>query len=136
MADIEDLEYDLNLKKRRLRNALKSKTELMRLRYEKCMNSKVYREPLQSLNERYLVLDKYIKIIEDSGLKKLKECKFIISKNVSKLDALSPLKTLSRGYSIVTLRKNNNIVKSADEVKSGDELEIQVQDGKINAIVN
>ena len=136
MADIEDLEYDLNLKKRRLKNALKSKTELMRLRYEKCTNSKVYREPLQSLNERYLVLDKYIKIIEDSGLKKLKECKFIISKNVSKLDALSPLKTLSRGYSIVTLRKNNNIVKSADEVKSGDELEIQVQDGKINAIVN
>ena len=136
VADIEDIEYDLSLKKRRLKNALKSKTELMKLRFEKCMNSRVYKEPLQKINERAMILDKYIKIIEDSGLKKIKDCKFVMSKNVSKLDALSPLKTLTRGYSIATLKEKNKIVKSIKDVKSGDKLEIRVEDGNIDAVVN
>ena len=59
VCDIEDLKYDLSLKRRRLKNALKSKTELMRLRFEKCMTSRVYKEPLRKINDGYLLVDKY-----------------------------------------------------------------------------
>ena len=52
VTDIEDLLYNLNLYNRRLKMALKRKTEIMRLRYEKCMNSSVYKEPLQKINEK------------------------------------------------------------------------------------
>ena len=136
VADVTDLKYDLVLKERRLKNALKSKTQVMRLRYEKCMNSRVYQNPLQKVNDGYLLVDKYFKILENSGIKKLKDCKLVMAKTIGKLDALSPLKTLSRGYSISSLKESQKIVKSVKDVKSGDMLEIRVEDGKFDAIVN
>ena len=118
VCDVEDLKYDLILKKKRLRDLLKSKTEIMRLRYEKLINSRVYKEPLQKINEKSLILDKYLKSLENSSLKKLKDCKIDITKNIAKLDALSPLKTLSRGYSITLLKNENKTIKSSKDVKS------------------
>ena len=49
--------------------------------------------------------------------------------NISKLDSLSPLKVMSRGYSLVT--KENEIIKSINEIKKDDELELKLVDGKI-----
>ncbi len=49
------------------------------------------------------------------------------------LDAMSPLKVLSRGYSIA--RGPNGVVKSVRDVRSGDRLEIRVADGEIGCIV-
>lgn len=51
----------------------------------------------------------------------------------SKLDALSPLKTLSRGYSVVY--RDDKIVKSSNDVQINDELEIKTFDGSINCKV-
>lgn len=48
---------------------------------------------------------------------------------ISCLDSLSPLKVLSRGYSIT--EKLGNIVKTADDVESGDKITIHIADGKI-----
>lgn len=136
VTDISDLKYTLNLYERRLKMSLKRKTELMRLRFEKCMNSKVYKDPLQKINEYYLILDKYIKSLENSSVKKIKDCKLKMTKEISKLDALSPLKTLSRGYSLTSLSDNNKIIKSCKDVKTGDRIDIRFTDGTINATVN
>ena len=135
VADVEDLKYDLSIKMRRLKNALKSKTEVMRLRFEKCMNSRVYKEPFQKINEKSLLLDKYFKSLENFGNKKINDSKFILENRIAKLDALSPLKTLTRGYSITTLKSDNKVIKSINDVKNGDEIEVRVKDGKINAMV-
>ena len=129
VTDISDLKYTLNLYDRRLKMSLKRKTELMRLRFEKCMNSKVYKDPLQKINEQYLIIDKYIKSLENSGVKKIKDCKLKMTKEISRLDALSPLKTLARGYSLTSFADNNKIIKSVKEVKSGDKLNIRFTDG-------
>ncbi len=47
---------------------------------------------------------------------------------IAKLDALSPLKTLYRGYSIT--EKNNKVIKSKEELKTNDLIEIRFIDGK------
>ena len=52
---------------------------------------------------------------------------------ISKLDALSPLKTLTRGYSIT--EKDNKIVNSAKDLKVGDKIDIKFVDGKKQATV-
>ncbi len=116
--------------------ALKRKTELMRLRFEKCMNSKVYKDPLQKINEYYLILDKYIKSLENSEVKKIKDCKLKMTKEIAKLDALSPLKTLSRGYSLISFADSKKLIKSCKEVKVGDKLNIRFSDGIVDATVN
>ena len=52
---------------------------------------------------------------------------------ISKLDALSPLKTLERGYAIVL--KNEQVVASSNSLSSGDEIEIKMKDGSKKAVI-
>ena len=52
-----------------------------------------------------------------------------------RLDAISPLKTIERGYSITLKQKDRNIVGSISDVRKGDELEIIVKDGTIECSV-
>ncbi|MFM8440208.1 MAG: exodeoxyribonuclease VII large subunit, partial [Acidobacteriota bacterium] len=54
---------------------------------------------------------------------------------VAALEALSPLKVLSRGYSI-TQNAAGVVVKKARDVSSGDNISIKVSDGRIDATVN
>ena len=58
---------------------------------------------------------------------------FTFSKNVSLLDAYSPLKTLSRGYSIVS---KDTIIKSIDDIHINDTVSITLKDGKAKAIIS
>ena len=56
----------------------------------------------------------------------------LLSDCVTKLEYLSPLKTLGRGYSVVS--KNGKTIKSVKEVKKNDRIEITVFDGKYFAV--
>ena len=49
------------------------------------------------------------------------------------LDALSPLKTLSRGFAKIS--KNRKLVSSVDQLSSGDEIDITLSDGNKQATV-
>ncbi len=133
VTDILDLEYNINLFNRRLKMALKRKTEIMRLRYEKCLNSKVYKEPLQRINDAYLEIDKLMKSIENSTIKKLKDSKIEAAKAITKLDTLSPLKTLTRGFCLT--ESNGNIITKAQELKKDMEIDLRFQDGTAKAKV-
>ncbi len=54
---------------------------------------------------------------------------------VLRLHSLSPLLTIARGFSVVRRVEDQRIVTSVQQVKAGDELEIQVADGRISAQV-
>lgn len=57
--------------------------------------------------------------------------KALWSKWCSVLDSMSPLKVVERGYSIV--KKDNEVVKSADQVKTGDHVQITLAHGQLEA---
>ena len=127
VADISELQNTLHVYKNRLENSLKRKTEIMRLKLEKCTNSIVYREPYGRINNYYLEVDRLSKQIINSTNKRLKELKLEFNNKLTKLDALSPLKTLARGY-CVTEMENKIITKSAD-LKSNMEVNLKFYDG-------
>lgn len=54
----------------------------------------------------------------------------------AKLDALSPLKTLSRGYSITYASDGHSVVDSVQRVNDGDHIQVQVQDGRLACTVD
>ena len=54
---------------------------------------------------------------------------------IAKLDTLSPLKTLSRGYAIIS-NDDGKIIKSAKNLKSNDNIKIKLMDGEKNATIN
>ena len=63
----------------------------------------------------------------NSVLTKIQKSKTEATKNIAKLDALSPLKTLARGYSIV--QKNGKVVKSVNELNKDDIISLRLADG-------
>ncbi len=52
----------------------------------------------------------------------------------AKLDAMSPLKVLTRGYAVATTR-SGSVIRSATEVSTGDQITVRVSDGSIHANV-
>lgn len=50
----------------------------------------------------------------------------------AKLDALSPLNTLKRGFAIATLSEDHSIVRSVKQVMAGDKVDVQLMEGIIS----
>ena len=131
VPDVFELKQKIGNYQNRYRLALKKKIELMKLRYEKCMKSRIFTDPKRNIQDKYIIIDNYIKRLE-SKMKTIhtdRKTKFV--EIVSKLDTLSPLKTLTRGYSIT--EKDNEIIKSVKQLKENDKIKIRFQDGEKNA---
>ena len=69
--------------------------------------------------------------MENLLLQKLKDSKLYVMKWITKLDTLSPLKTLTRGYCIA--ETDGKVITSAKTLKKNMEIDIRFQDGNVNA---
>lgn len=133
VPDIYELNKKIEISKDRIRMALIKKLEILKLRYEKCMSSTIFKEPTRRINENYIRVDNDIKLLENLVRNKQEKVKSKFIEVTTKLDTLSPLKTLLRGYSIV--EKDDKIIKSKNDLKVGDILNIKFNDGSVNAEV-
>lgn len=131
VPDIYELKNTINVYQNRFRVSLKRKTELMRLKYEKCMQSRVFKNPTQFINDYLLKIDNDIKRMENSINKKLHNSKNTFVEKAAILDGLSPLKTLTRGYCLA--EANNKIIKKAEELQIDQEITLRFSDGKKQA---
>ncbi len=129
--DIFELQSKINSLKERARINLKKKIEVLNLKLNRLNNSRVFTNPMQNIENNYLRVDKYIKSLENSIKLKQKEAEKSFIEQITKLDALSPLKTLTRGYSII--EKNGQLIKSCNDINSGDEVQIKLFDGEKKA---
>ncbi len=131
VPNIIDVEAKILNYKNKYKILLKRKVELMKLQYEKCINSKGFNKPVQIVQDNYIRLDNINKIMEN----KIKD-KLNIKKNnaltlISKLDTLSPLKTLTRGFCIT--EKEGKIIKSIKQLEAGELVKIKFTDGEKQA---
>lgn len=131
VTDIFDLKDRINLYQRRLQLLLRKKVEVLRLRYDKCMKSRCFTEPSYLFQDRYLKLDSCVKNLEKAINLKMKDYKLQTVEKITKLDAMSPLKTLARGYTVV--EKEDKLVKSVKDLKKDDIINVRLNDGKIDA---
>ena len=133
VSDIYEVQRKIDTYQDRLRNSLIKKVELMKMRYEKVMASVVFKEPLRNVNDNYQKIDTIIKNLDTLIKTKQEKEKTKYIELVSKLDALSPLKTLYRGYSIT--EKNGKVVKSVKELEKGDKVLVKLSDGEKRATI-
>ena len=106
----------------------------MKMSYEKCMTRQAFKNPTQKINEQYILIDMKVKSLQNSILLKIKEDKTKFVKEVAKLDALSPLKTLTRGYSIIS-KQDGRIAKEVKDLSQGEKVSIRLSDGSVDAQV-
>jgi len=74
---------------------------------------------------QYLLFEKIQKL--------LKERKNLLTQQVSNLNLLSPLNTLSRGYALVTDNDSNKVLSSITQVNTDSLVNIQLSDGSFKA---
>lgn len=132
-ADIYEIKTKIKSYQERYKQALRKKTELMRLRYEKVVASRVFTDPLKRINENYINVDIKVKGIQVAIQNKMKEKRAKAEGIILKLDALSPLKTLARGYSITEC--NGKILRTTEQIKENDEILVKLEKGKLTANV-
>ena len=128
VPDIFEIKQKINNYQNRCRISLKKRIELMRLKFEKCMKSRAFTDPMRSIKDKDIILDMYVQRLENKikNIKKDNQTKYV--ELVTKLDTLSPLKTLTRGYTLT--EKDNKIIKSTTELKQGDEVKLRFYDGE------
>ena len=129
--DIYELQNKVNTLKERARIGLNKKLEIAKLKYNAVSQKRVLTEPLLNIQNYYLKLDGFIKQMENIINLKTSEAKKVFTEKVSKLDALSPLKTLTRGNAIV--EKDTKLIKTSKDLKKGDLVELKFSEGRNKA---
>lgn len=96
--------------------------------------AKLEKVPLDMINKNRMLIDSSIKNSSNVLNFKVEKYKSRCMQLVAKLDALSPLKTLSRGYSVAQ-NISGQVIKSVNDVKKDDKLNLTLTDGKVSVIV-
>lgn len=105
-----------------------------RLQLSALSASAVLRSPQGYIEKRRDYLQLLKNKLEAGYVSSLNKHRHRFVMQTAKLDALSPLKVLTRGYS-VTQNGDGKIIHSVSQVVSGESISITVGDGKIQAVV-
>ncbi len=134
VPDQTELRQGLQARKTLLLTLMNKRLKQERQRIEALARTRSLRNPINYIQDRRLQLDyTHRRLLTASGnlLAKHRE-RFV--RLTAKLDAMSPLKVLSRGYSMAT-KSDGTLVKSVHDVAAGEILQIGLSDGTLNTVV-
>lgn len=130
-----DIVNKILLSKKRNLNAIKNYIERRKQYVERLKASKLEKVPLDMINKYRMSIDSSIKDSYNTLKLRVERYKSQTMQCITKLDALSPLKTLTRGYSVVE-NEERKVIKSVKDVNKNDKLNVTLNDGKISVIVD
>jgi|LSQX01.2.fsa_nt_gb exodeoxyribonuclease VII large subunit len=119
--------------KLRLQNSLVKSININRVRYERLEGSIVFKQPYNVINQERVRLDNLCRHMYNALFTRKEKTRMRMRFLIDKLDMLSPLNVLSRGYGIVKSKYTNTLVKSVEDIKIDDKVEITLKDGTIDA---
>lgn len=132
VPDVLEVRWKLENINKRLANSLRKKVENMRIKYDNLKNSRVLKNPYDALRQKMIVCDNLYKNIENNFSLKVKDRHIKLVGLIGRLENLSPLKTMLRGYSIVE-NLDGKVIKSVNDLSKDDEISIRLNDGKRKA---
>ncbi len=113
----------------RNRNHINNEKHRLRL----CQSVIAQSSPLIKIRQQQEVLNSLHNGITSAMKQRVLVAKHRLAIQAKSLDALSPLKTLSRGFAKIS--KNRKLVSSVDQLSGGDEIDITLSDGNKQATV-
>ena len=118
----------------RMTTMMEKQLSLSRRQLDMLAKKRVLQSPMHYIEDKRLALDYVHRRLIASSQQLLagKKQKFISL--TAKLDAMSPLKVLSRGYS-VTHRADGSVLRASGEVAPGDEITVRLLHGSVRAEV-
>lgn len=133
VPDIFELKSDLQSYQAHIFNLTKNVIVNEKARLEAIQKSSALKDPALKIqdNKRELlyISEKLFDITQNT----LQGERLKLSSLTGKLDALSPLGVIARGYALVD--KNDSVVSSVKKLKEGDSVAVRLADGSFNATV-
>lgn len=133
VPDVSDVLKLIGRLKRSAASAVKNKISQSENELKRLAENRVLRSPVSYIDSLYETFDRvctsYKRVAEAVVEEHSQKLRII----AAKLDAYSPLKTLSRGYSIAY--KGDDILRSVNGLSQNDRLKIKLQDGLAECVV-
>lgn len=117
----------------RLGKQMARELKLQRERLARLENSRALQDPMWFVEERRMWLDRSREQMGAALRHKVAEERTRFAAAAGKLDALSPLKVLGRGYAIP--QKGETVVTSVKDLRAKDEFSLQLRDGAVDCQV-
>ncbi|MEW6447025.1 MAG: exodeoxyribonuclease VII large subunit [Bacillota bacterium] len=120
----------------RLRAAIARRFEVLRLRFQQVIKSRALVHPWDTIcGRRAQTVDSIALRIEYRIRDRLQRAEARIAVLSSRLDALSPLKTLARGYSVCRRSATGRVLTDASQVNVGERVEVLLSRGGLQCKV-
>ncbi|MBE6827912.1 MAG: exodeoxyribonuclease VII large subunit [Ruminococcaceae bacterium] len=107
---------------------VKARLDGEREKISRLVNSPEFKNPLRSIEVKQLKLSSLSDSLYNSVSNRIETEKLKFGAVISKMNALSPLKVLERGYGAVY--KNGRAVSSVNDIKTNDLLNLRLSDGE------
>jgi len=115
--------------KKRLAGSLARRLTKERERMDKMARSKCFRKPLDFINQKRQMIDSMDRNLVLHGKAMIERYRTPLRVAAGRLNALSPLTVLSRGYGVIR-KEDGAIVRSVKGLELGDRLIVRVADGE------
>ena len=129
VPDIASVHIRLDEINRSQKSVLTGKINLYRQRLESQTSKKVMSSPISYIDERGLYLDYVSRRLSNIGERITAVSERRFSNLAAKLDALSPLKVLARGY-MIGIDEKGSAVRKTEDISRGDKITLRLSDGK------
>ena len=134
VPDRQELQKKLQMMQASMQQSVQKSVKLGRQRLSALAEKRVLQSPLNYLEDRRVLLDFLLTRLQAAEQKTLHESKQRFVRLTAALDAMSPLKVLSRGYSMVTNEAGAVISRAAD-VRVDETIRVSFSSGSLTARV-
>lgn len=123
----------INLRER-MNQAQTSRLQAERSLLTRYLTSRSLKDPMTPINEKRMRLDYTQRRMIAAMERKISSERSRFTSLAAGLDAMSPLKVLSRGYSVA--QKDGKVLSSVTQVEFFDQIQVQLSDGMLDCTVN
>lgn len=134
LPDQDNIVAAISETRHRLTTNLRGRIDLARSSVESLWQRPIFTRPHDLVRDRFRDLDDVEQSANAAVRRIMTSCRGELEKTAAATDALSPLRTLARGYS-VTLGEDQQTITRASDVKSGDTITTRLSDGNLRSKV-
>lgn len=119
----------------RLKRSLKEQVDTLRLRLDGLRTSYAFQAPLESIRQYQQRLDEFSPRLLKSINSQMQSFREKLKERAGRLEAVSPLAVLQRGYSITRDDTTKTILRSIKQVKTDQEILTRLIDGEFLSLI-
>ena len=135
VPDQREIYRRLDALQTRMVQSEQKRVKALREQFEKTSRSRALQDPMAFIDDKRMLLDYTQKNLAALAQHQMAQRTQQFTALAAKLDALSPLKVLGRGYAVAR-NEQGQILRAAQEAAAGEKIEVLLGQGSLNCTVN